>query len=288
MPPRVRPRIAGLGEVPDPRGRRGRRQPLAALLALSGAALLGGWRRSSAIAEWGRTYGADRRAALGVIPPPPCAAPLFHAFRRRHRADLAARARLGDWAAAVVPALPMAGDATARAVVARDGTTLRGSRAQGAPGAHRRSAVSQRLGLTLAPTGVGDTTNAITAAPASLAGRLRRGRVVTVAALLRQRQSAQTIRDGGGDSVSVVKENHPEVHAAIALSVASPRPSPTRRGRRPRRGSTATAAAPSAGCAPPRTCAAPCGGRVPSRCAASSGALSAAERAQGTRNWCLG
>lgn len=94
------------------------------------------------------------------------------------------------------------------------------------------SAVSHRVGLTLGQTGVGDKTNEITAAPTLLAGLVLAGRMFTMDALLTQREIAQTIIDGGGDYVMVVKGNHPQLHADIAAEFAAPPPGATRRGRR--------------------------------------------------------
>ena len=131
--------------------------------------------------------------------------------------------------------------------MALDGKTLRGSRKQGAPGVHLLAAVSHRLGLTLGQTGVDDKTNAITAAPPLLAGLLLEGRVVTVDALLTQREVARVIGEAGGDYVMVVKENQPAVQADIALLFASPPPPATHRRQRPRRGSSGMAATRSAG-----------------------------------------
>jgi hypothetical protein len=240
----VRPLIAVLREVPEVRSRRGRRHPLDAVLALACAAMLCGYRSYSAIAEWGRNYDRTLVRALGFThAPTPCAATLFHVFRRLDRADL--ERRLGAWADTVLQATaPAAGGVEGIAI---DGKTLRGSQKQGAPGAHLLSAVSHRLGLTLAQAGVDDKTNEITAAPAVLADLVLAGRVITVDALLTQRAVARAIIDGGGDYVMAVKENHPELHADIALLFATPPPRPTPRGRRPRRASTGTAATRSAG-----------------------------------------
>ena len=51
VPTTVRPLMEVLPEVPDVRGRHGRRHPLAAILGMACAAMLCGYRRSSAIAE---------------------------------------------------------------------------------------------------------------------------------------------------------------------------------------------------------------------------------------------
>jgi hypothetical protein len=230
MVPSVRPLIEVLREIPEVRGRRGRRHPLDAILALACAALLCGYRSYSAIAEWGRHY--DDPALLRALgfthTPTPCAATLFHVFRRLDRADF--EARVGAWAETVLqataPAPPPAG-AGAGEGVALDGKTLRGSQKQGAPGAHLLSAVSHRLGLTLGQVSVADKTNEIAAVPILLTGLVLEGRVFTMDALLTQREIAQTIVAGGGDYVMVVKENQPALHGDIALLFATPPPLPT-------------------------------------------------------------
>ena len=245
MASEVRPLIAVLREVPEVRSRQGRRHPLDAILALACAAMLCGYRSYSAIAEWGRNYDRTLVRALGFThEPTPCAATLFHVFRRLDRDDL--ERRLGAWAESVLQATASADPASLEGV-ALDGKTLRGSQKQGAPGAHLLSAVSHRLGLTLAQTGVDDKTNEITVAPTVLAHLVLTGRVLTVDALLTQRAVAQAIVDGGGDYVMVVKETHPELHADIALLFSTPPPPPTPPGRRPRPASTGMAGTRSAG-----------------------------------------
>ena len=241
----VQPLIAVLREVPEVRSRQGRRHPLDAILALACTAMLCGYRSYSAIAEWGRNYDRTLVRALGFThEPTPCAATLFHVFRRLDRDDL--ERRLGAWAETVLQATAPADPATPERV-ALDGKTLRGSQKQGAPGAHLLSAVSHRLGLTLAQTGVDEKTNEITAAPTVLADLVLAGRVITVDALLTQRAVAQAIVDGGGDYVMAVKENHPQLYADIALLFGTPPPRPTPPGRPPRRASTGTVGTRSAG-----------------------------------------
>lgn len=82
--------------------------------------------------------------------------------------------------------------------MALDGKSLRGSRKQGAINVHLLSVLSQRLGLTLAQQAVDDKTNEIPAAQALLAGLVLEGRVLTMDALLCQREIARTIREKGG------------------------------------------------------------------------------------------
>src|SRR5438046_2474336 len=93
--------LSVLAAVPDPRGRRGKRHPLSATLALAVAANLCGYRSYGAIAEWGRNYGPALIVALGFArPKTPCAAALFLLFRRLDRERL--EAALGRWAEAML------------------------------------------------------------------------------------------------------------------------------------------------------------------------------------------
>ena len=130
-------------------------------------------------------------------------------------------AKLGAWAEQVVVSLPTAPSA-GEAASALDGKTLRGSRKQGAPGVHVLSALSHRLGLTLAQQAVDDKTNEITQVEAMLRQLVLKDRVVTMDALLTQRHVAQTIVHAGGDYVMTVKENQPQLRADIELPFTLP------------------------------------------------------------------
>jgi DDE_Tnp_1-associated len=58
--------LAYLATISDPRGRRGRRHPLVAILAMAAAAVLGGARSMAAIAEWAADAPELIRVALGA------------------------------------------------------------------------------------------------------------------------------------------------------------------------------------------------------------------------------
>ena len=152
-----RPLIEVLAEIPDFRSNRGKRHTLAAILALTCSAMLCGSRSYSAIAEWGRNYGARLMRALGFTRQPPCAATLHTVLRRVDREE--GEAKLGAWAEGLLSGTPAPQD-TAEGI-AVDGKTLRGSQKQGAPGAHLLSALAHRLGVTLAQQAVADKTNEI-------------------------------------------------------------------------------------------------------------------------------
>jgi DDE family transposase len=184
-----------LAEVEDPRKARGKRHPLAAILALSVAATLWGAQGYGAIAEWGRNHGADLARALGFTrEKTPCAGTLHYLFERLDRQVL--ERVLSAWAETILAALPP--PKGAREPLAIDGKTLRGSKQQGALDVHLVSVLSHRLGLTLYQQAVAEKTNEIGALPEVLSALVLKGRVVTGDAMLCQREIAKQIVDQGG------------------------------------------------------------------------------------------
>lgn len=192
--------------IPDSRQAKGKRHPLKAILALAVAATLCGSRSYSAIAEWGRNYGADLARALGFThQKTPCASTLHTIFRLLDKQMF--EQMLGSWAE-LVTGQSLSKELEATAI---DGKSLRGSQKQGAAGAHLLSAVSQRLGLTFLQRAVPDCTNEIGAVLELLRGLILEGRVITVDALLTQKKIAEAILAQQGHYLMVVKENQAEV-----------------------------------------------------------------------------
>jgi predicted transposase YbfD/YdcC len=218
MVPQTRPLIEVLAEIPDFRSNYGKRHPLAAILALACSAMLCGYRSYTAMAEWGRHYGAPLVQALGFTHRSPCAGTLHTVLRRVDREAL--EAKLGAWAAGRLSEAP--GIEEVEDAIAIDGKTLRGSKKQGAPGAHLLSALAHRVGLTLAQQAVDDKTNEIPVALDLLRQLVLEGRIVTMDALLPQCQIAQQIVDAQGDYVMVVKENQPQLLDDIQTVFALP------------------------------------------------------------------
>jgi predicted transposase YbfD/YdcC len=219
MIPQSRPLIEVFADIPDFRQSKGKRHPLSAILSLACCAMLCGYRSYSAIAEWGRNYGTPIAQALGFIHQTPCAATLHTIFRQLDHEVL--EAKLGAWADEVMTSVPAA-DAAPEEAMAVDGKTLRGSKKQGAPGTHVLSVVGHRLGLTLTQQAVDDKTNEIKAIETVLEQIVLTGRILTMDALLTQRQVAQTIVNNGGDYVMIVKNNQPQLRADIELVFALP------------------------------------------------------------------
>jgi hypothetical protein len=187
--------IEVLASVPDFRRAQGTRHPLRAILGLAVAATLCGYRSYAAVAEWGRLYGAELACALGFTRPKTPSVGTFHSVLRRLDRE-AFEAAPATWAEQCLAAPPPApGEPEPLAL---DGKSLRGSRKQGAINVHLLSVLSQRLGLTVAQQAVDDKSNEIPAAKQLLAGLLLEGRVITMDALLCQKEIAALIVEKGG------------------------------------------------------------------------------------------
>jgi hypothetical protein len=140
----VRSLLAAFATVPDPRRPRGRRHPLAAILALATAAMLGGARSLYAIWQWGRLQEPAVVKALGFTrEQTPSVATLHRVFSRL---DVAAfEAVLRTWAQANL------GDGAE--AIAIDGTGVRGIHGEELPGVRLVAAYAPKAGLVLAQAG---------------------------------------------------------------------------------------------------------------------------------------
>jgi|1185.fasta_scaffold81988_1 DDE_Tnp_1-associated len=192
----IPPLLPYLQSVPDPRHASGRRHPLAAILALSCAAMLAGCDSLLAIAEWGRDphAGAPLAQRLGFTrQQTPCVATLHRVFRR---VDVAAFERaVGAWAAATTAVLATAG---VREAIALDGKTLRASRQATVPAVQLLGALGHDLGLVLAEAPIAVAGDEVGTLPALLADLVLAGRVVTVDAAFTERPVAAAILAKGG------------------------------------------------------------------------------------------
>lgn len=201
-----------LSDITDPRQAKGTRHPLKAILALSVAAMLCGYRSYSAIAEWGRNYGDEFLQALGFRRrKAPCAATFFNVYGRLDEEEL--ERKLGAWAEGLSELTQAETELLEQTCL--DGKSLRGSRKQGAPAAHLLSALGRRLGMTLGQVAVSDKTNEIGVVLDLLKTLMLEGKVVTCDALLTQREVAEEITARGGHYVMIVKGNQPTLQAEI-------------------------------------------------------------------------
>jgi hypothetical protein len=198
-----------LAQIPDPRGRRGRRHPLAAMLTTIVCAILTGSRGYRAIAQWVRSQNASVWQGLGFHRKPPCA----NSFRNLLLAlePEVLEEALRQWMAGAVQ-LPTS---DAISSVAMDGKTLCNTLAAHERNVHLLSLLDQATGGVLSQQAVPPTTNEAKTAVDILKTIVLKGRLITGDAMFCQRELCEEIINSGGDYLFVVKDNQPELKAAI-------------------------------------------------------------------------
>lgn len=214
-----------LSKVPDPRQASKVQHPLPAILVQACFAVLCGCRGLNAIAQWGRLH-SDMASQLGYSQSEmPCAATFCRVFRRLDWEALVQV--LHEWAALWRAAFqpeedPKEGSGAdskkeekPTTALALDGKTLRGSKKRGAEGSHVLALVLHGAGLTLAEASVDDKTNEIPVAESLLKRLCLKGCIVTVDALLTQRDVAKAILESKGNYLMPVKDNHRALHREL-------------------------------------------------------------------------
>lgn len=214
--------VEAFNSVPDPRGRRGRRHPLPAVLSLLAVGTMCGGRSIYAILQWGRDHGQELAEQLGLAKHGiPTDGMISNLLRRM---DLPAYERaLSRWIHSCRVALEPCGELEAISI---DGKTLRGSQGHEVPGVHLLSAFMAGVGLVLKQVSAGankEDGGEITAASEVLMGLVLKGRVVTGDALFAQRKLCAAITEPGGEYLLAVKENQPKLLAEIEDVFRSPR-----------------------------------------------------------------
>ncbi len=200
-----------LSDVPDPRGRRGQRHPLSAVLGLTVVALLAGMRGPESIAQFGRDHGWSLLRPLGFRRTrPPCKATFSNIFRALD-AD-AFEAVLRQWILSRCPDL--------QGQLVMDGKTVRGSRDGQTPGVHLLALYAPAVSAVVAQLRVDGKTNEHKAALERLGVLPLSGQVVTGDAMFCHRDVCRTIREQGGDYLVFVKDNQPNLQRDIALALA--------------------------------------------------------------------
>src|ERR1700745_2269003 len=144
-----------LAQVPDPRKKRGRRHPLAGLLAGGIAAVIAGSRSFAAIGQWAGDAGPDVLAALGAERGPAEESTYRRAFALVS-ADMLDRV-LGAWLHT------RAVRAGGRLVIAIDGKTVRGARNKDGKAPHLVAALAHGIGAVLGQAAAAAKSNEIPA-----------------------------------------------------------------------------------------------------------------------------
>jgi hypothetical protein len=197
-----------LGQVVDPRKRRGVRHPLQSILSIAACAVLSGAVSIGAISEWAMHLSAEQMRRFGSGRPTP---PSERTVRRMLGAlDAAAFDRIvGQWAEEHCESVGRA--------LAIDGKTLRGSADGDAKAVHLLAALMHHEAVVTAQIAVPDKTNEIPCAKALLAPLDLSGAVVTADALHTQRETARyLVEDKGADYLFTVKENQPTLYWDLA------------------------------------------------------------------------
>jgi predicted transposase YbfD/YdcC len=216
--------LADLAHLADPRHRRGRRHPLAGVLAIAACAVMAGARSLAAIGEWAADAPAPVLAALGVRRDPLTGAftPPAEATVRRvlARIDPAALDQvIGRWLADQPPPARPEPPATGRPqrAVAVDGKTLRGSGHPATAPPHLLAAMDHASGAVLGQTEVDPTTNEITQFRPLLDPLDLTHAVITADALHTQREHADwLVTHKHADYLLLVKHNQPALRRQLA------------------------------------------------------------------------
>lgn len=203
-----------LDGIHDPRGAKGKRHPLSALLALAVVGMLAGMTSYEAIVDYGTERGWEFRQLLGFTRRRGlCKATYSRVFRRIDVVDF--ETRVSRW----IQGRLRPGDAPHLAL---DGKTARGSREGETPGVHLVSAYAPDVRGVVGQLRVDAKTNEHKAALELLGILPVKDKVVTGDAMFTHRDVCATVLEGEGDYVFPVKENQPTLRADIAAAFAVP------------------------------------------------------------------
>src|SRR5580658_8114087 len=194
-----------LAQIPDPRKMRGRRHPLAGLLAVGIAAVVAGSRSFAAIGQWAADAGADMLAGLGAARGPAEESTFRRAFALVSPEVL--DQVLGTWLHT------RAAQACGRLVIAVDGKTVRGAKGKDGTAPHLVAALAHGIGAVLGQVAVDAKSNEIPAVRELLrAFTSVAGAVITIDALHTQHDTAQVILACQADYVMTAKANTPTLY----------------------------------------------------------------------------
>jgi len=198
-----------LAQIPDPRGRHGRRHPLAAMLAAIVCGLLTGARGYKAIAEWTRDQRPNVWHWLGFHRKPPCANSFRNLLLKMPPETLESVVR--QWMQTILDE-PLPDEVRGTSL---DGKTLCNTLTAHESNVHLLSLLDHALRGVLSQQAVDPESNEAKAALELLKTIVLKGRVISGDAMFCQREICQQIVDSGGDYLFVVKDNQPGLKAAI-------------------------------------------------------------------------
>lgn len=207
---------AALQDLPDRRTKRGKRYPLAAIVAIALCAMLSGANDLMAVFRWGRRLSPKALQALGVAKKrkkAPCHATYHYVFQGISEQELAA---------ALGCLVKVEG---ALGHVAIDGKRLRGSQHDTSPGVHMLQAFATRLQAAVGSLTVPPDSGECIEALELIKSLPLEGCVVTGDAAFTLKSIAEAIRERGGSYFLFVKDNQPELKAELARAFGDVPPS---------------------------------------------------------------
>jgi hypothetical protein len=205
-----------LSQVADPRGRKGRRHSLAAMLTAVASALLCGNRGYKAIAEWLHDLPVDVWHWMGYTRKPPTQ-DCFRDLLMKLDPDVLDEV-LSRWIRETL-GLELTDDDLA--AVSIDGKTLCGTLRRHTRAVHLLAAVDHKTGCVLRQCRVDQKTNEHKAALDLLKSMVLEGQVIVGDAMFCQRDLCKQIVEDGGDYFLPVKENQPTLLREIQLELAT-------------------------------------------------------------------
>ncbi len=201
-----------LASVPDPRDPRGRRYPLAGLLAISILATAAGMRGYAGFATWAATAPAEVLSRLGIRFRRPSEKTFRSVLSRLDPADL--DRRFGAYFTTVAAAETVATGGLL--AVALDGKTLRAARWMGAAATHLVAVFAHRARLVLGQLAVAEKSNEIPCVRKLLRTFRKARLLVTVDAMHTQTATAKLICGTlKSHYLMIVKSNQPKLLARI-------------------------------------------------------------------------
>jgi predicted transposase YbfD/YdcC len=201
-----------LASVPDPRDPRGRRYPLAGLLAISILATAAGMRGYAGFATWAATAPAEVLSRLGIRFRRPSEKTFRSVLSRLDPADL--DRRFGAYFTTVAAAETVATGGLL--AVALDGKTLRAARRMGAAATHLVAVFAHRARLVLGQLAVAEKSNEIPCVRKLLRTFRKARLLVTVDAMHTQTATAKLICGTlKSHYLMIVKSNQPKLLARI-------------------------------------------------------------------------
>ena len=208
-----------LSQVPDPRGRKGRRHSSSAMLTAVVCGLLCGARGYTGIVEWLHDLPVDVWHWMGYTRRPP-KLDCFRDFLMKLDPEVLENA-LKEWIANDLQLQIDDEESTDIEAISIDGKTLCGTLRPLTRAVHLLSAFDQKTGCVLGQCRVDGKTNEHKTSLEFLKTLVLKGRVVVADAMFTHRDVCQEILDSGGDYFLPVKENQPTLLRDITVEFAA-------------------------------------------------------------------